>query len=93
MTSVLYARSTDPITSFEAAMHADLNGSESWVFLYLRAHGPMPDAQLEAAGADKWSAQRIRTARSSLVRHGLVRHNGEYALTRFGRRTQIWEAL
>ncbi|HLP97626.1 MAG TPA: hypothetical protein VK149_04195 [Sideroxyarcus sp.] len=90
------ARTTDPITSHEAGARADMNGSEYWVLHALREAGQMTDGSIEllaAIGDVPWSPQRLRTARSALVKRGLVVHTGEYRKTPSGRRTQVWAAV
>lgn len=93
------ARRSDHVTSHEAADSNNVDASIGAVLATLRAEGPMTDEQLVlamevAAAWDRvpaFTQQRIRTARASLVKRGLVRMAGYYRLTATRRRAQVWE--
>ena len=95
------ARTRDPETSHEAADKADTCRSETVVLDLLRKHGPLPDHGIEgwhkmrglsSKGGD-YSGARLRTARSALVRKGLVEWTGERVVLPSGRHARVWRAL
>jgi hypothetical protein len=89
------ARLTDPETSQEAADRADTHGSQSAVLAALQA-GPGTDRQIVRrvqATLGVWSPERLRTARSELVRRGLVEWTGQLATLPTGRHARIWQAV
>lgn len=99
------ARTTDPITSKEAAasIKSDaIRRSQEAVLGMLKRYGAMYDQQL----VDRYlyystidgdiptqSESGIRTRRSELVSKGLVKDSGDKALLPSGRRTIIWKAV
>jgi len=91
-------RTTDPLTSHQAADSNNISGSRAVVLDLLRMVGPQADHEM--VDRHEWSrvhpqytAQRLRTARAELVEAGLVEFAGEYHLTPTGRRTQMWRAV
>lgn len=90
------ARKADPVTSHEAADHNDVHRSIGLVLDILRG-GPLTDFEIEAAASfprgEKYTAQRLRTARAALVERGLVEESGIYRLTPHGRRAVVWTAV
>jgi hypothetical protein len=94
------ARSTDPVTSHDAAASvSDLRGSQQDV---LRAFPPLPfgitDEELVAKyrrmqgeGVVRLQSESgIRTRRAELVKKGLVVDSGERRLTTNGRKATVW---
>lgn len=87
-------------TSHEAADSNDVHGSVATVLDTLRRLGPMHDellvTHIQAAAVfndtPKYTEQRIRTARSTLVEKGLVINTGTKTLTSHNRRTTVWAA-
>lgn len=92
------ARTTDPVTAHEAADSISpeaREASEVWVLATLAEHGPMSDGDVWDwyvlfGPADNWSDSRLRTARSQLVRKGLVIEADKNGLSRAGRRVARW---
>lgn len=91
------ARRTDYETSHEAADTNDVEGSRAEVLTILDA-GPQDDFQIWEAhdravhrfGGPRYTPQRLRTARSELVREGRVEFTGIYHLSPSNRRTRVW---
>ncbi|RTE47918.1 hypothetical protein [Actinobaculum sp. 352] len=76
------ARRGDPVTSWQAAQgltDGHVRGSQQAVLSTLRQSGPLTDPEIAhriAADGGTWSTQRLRTARSELVKAGLVKPIG-----------------
>lgn len=93
------ARTSDPITSHEAAASIapeDLRPRLAAVLNLLAAFGPMTDELLARhyrnyPNLPKQSPSGLRTRRSELVELGLVAASGEYDYTASGRRSIKWE--
>ena len=89
-----YARTNDPVTSWEAAdtiTDDGKRGSQQYVLSYLRVHGPAIAEQIETS-TTKWRASRIRTALTELEHDGLAHPTDSYGRTERGRRARKWEA-
>jgi hypothetical protein len=85
------ARKTDPETSHEAALKVRNRPSEDAVYRELKKRKTgLADFELEARLAGKFFPQRVRTARSELVKQGRVRFAESYRMTRSGRRSRVW---
>jgi hypothetical protein len=90
------ARSTDPDTSRDAAASTDVRGSRAEVLRILTTFGPMSDDELQwrhentPNATRQYTPQRLRTARKSLERDGLVVLTGKPAMTRYHRAAQEW---
>ena len=90
----VYARTNDPVTSWEAAetiTDDGARGSQQYVLSYLRTYGPCIAEQIETS-TTKWRASRIRTALTELERDGLAHPTDSYGRTERGRRARKWEA-
>lgn len=91
------ARTTDPITSHEAAWSLSsetLRASQEAVLAAMRSYGfPIDDAKLAEvySGDPPQSPSGLRTRRAELVDLGLVRDSGETTLLPSGRRAICWE--
>ena len=86
------AKKSNPVTSHEAADMNDVHRSIGLVLDILRA-GPLTDFEIEAAASDRgerYTVQRLRTARAALVERGLVEESGIYRLTPHNRRAVVW---
>ena len=86
------ARPTDPQTSHDAGRSVSRSAGQQEVLDILRAHGPLADFEIRGLASASLSDSRVRTARSELVRHGLVRRADIDRRTPTGRRCQVWEA-
>lgn len=85
------SRTTDPVTSHEAAAGVDGADSRAAVLAELRLRRlGLADFELQEQLAGRFSEARIRTARHELAEAGLVESLGIYRLTRAGRRAQVW---
>ena len=90
----VYARTRDPLTSWEAAESVTddgRRGSQQYVLSYLRVHGPCIAEQIETS-TTKWRASRIRTALTELEHDGLAKPTGKFGRTERGRRARKWKA-
>ena len=90
----VYARTSDPVTSWEAAdtvTDDGKRGSQQYVLSYLRVHGPCIAEQIENS-TTKWRASRIRTALTELEHDGLAHPTDSYGRTERGRRARKWAA-
>lgn len=95
-------RETDPVTSHLAADSNDstVAASQTFVFDLLWWHGPLADHEMVDAAerdfqanphAQKWTPQRLRSARAELVERGLVHMvEGERRRTGTGRNAHVW---
>lgn len=87
-------RSTDPITSHEAADSVkDISDTQKKILSLLET--PMTDEELITAfRAQGWygSDSGIRSRRKDLVDFGVVTAS-DYSVTRSGRRTIVWKKL
>ena len=91
----VYARTRDPLTSWEAAetiTDDGARGSQQYVLSYLRVYGPCIAEQIETS-TTKWRASRIRTALTELEHRGLARPTDSYGRTERGRRARKWAAV
>ena len=89
-----YARTRDPLTSWEAAdtiTYGGARGSQRYVLSYLRVYGPCIAEQIENS-TTKWRASRIRTALTELEHDGLAHPTDSYGRTERGRRARTWQA-
>ncbi|MBE6483651.1 MAG: hypothetical protein E7Z96_02550 [Actinomycetaceae bacterium] len=92
------ARTSDPVTSWEAAQaisDGQMRASEQAVLSALRTGGAMTDPQIAdyvISHGGRWSAQRLRSARADLVRAGLVTPAGVVRPEGSPRRYTIWAA-
>jgi hypothetical protein len=88
------SRTTDPITSHEAAESVSGAESQRAVLAALQAVDfGLADFELEARLFGRFSPERIRTARKELERQGRVEFTGVYRMTRARRRAQVWGAV
>ena len=90
----VYARTNDPVTSWEAAESVTddgARGSQQYVLSYLRVYGPCIAEQIETS-TTKWRASRIRTALTELEHDGLAHPTDSYGRTERGRRARKWKA-
>ena len=90
----VYARTNDPLTSWEAAetiTDDGVCGSQQYVLSYLRVYGPCIAEKIETS-TTKWRASRIRTALTELERDGLAHPTDSYGRTERGRKARKWEA-
>jgi DNA-binding Lrp family transcriptional regulator len=92
------ARSTDPITSHEAAASVRrISEQQNAILNALRQMGKATDLDLTAKLSWLASPQSVRSRRSELVRRGLVRqhetNNGPAYEVIGGRRHTVWEAV
>jgi hypothetical protein len=87
-------RLADPVTSHEAADLSDEEKSIGLVLSILKANpGGLADHQVEAIAVErgeKFSGQRLRTARAALVERGLVEDTDRKIRTPKNRRTTVW---
>lgn len=91
-------RSTDPITSHEAADRADVVGSRIEVCRILSESAPLTDeaiysihimSPVAAERGHPWSLSRMRTARKELTRMGIVEVVGT-GKNRSGYHAKVW---
>ena len=100
-----YARTTDPVTSHEAARVATRSNAKTVVLAILKKHGPLHDdgiltihnEMVRKGLTTARSPQRLRTARHELCDENLVREHKEHGLPvavklATGYASQIWEA-
>ena len=91
------ARSTDPETSWEAAIKVtNIRESQAKIWSILAKVGAMTDEGiLEAMIKRGWliSPSGCRTRRHELCELGLVEHSGNYSKTIMGNRSRVWRAL
>ena len=88
------AKRNNPVTSHEAADLNDTTRSIGLVLDLLREKA-MTDFELEAvsrARGEKYTGQRLRTARAALVEKGRVEKSGIYRMTDNNRRAVVWQA-
>jgi len=94
-----YARTTDPITSHEAADSVEnITETQETILSLLRT--PMCDLELimayrlanEIGKAPYASESGIRSRRAELVHKNLVDHTGEFRLSPSGRRMMVWRS-
>lgn len=99
-----HARSTDPLTSFEAAVSVkELTKKQEAVLEVFDRLGPLYDERLVQAYDDlheydpaRWPEQSesgIRSRRAELVTLGYLRDSGVRAITRSKRGTTVWEPV
>ena len=91
------ARSTDPETSWEAAIKVtNIRESQAKIWSILAKVGAMTDEGiLEAMIKRGWliSPSGCRTRRHELCELGMVEHSGNYSETAMGNRSRVWRAL
>lgn len=88
------ARRSDPLTSHAAADTNDTAGSRRAVLLILQAYRrPLADYEIERIhdeAGGRYTGQRLRTARSELVKSGAVVLAPETTQTPHDRKAQTW---
>lgn len=98
-TKMAHARTSDPVTSHEAARSvSNITGTQQGILDLLRT--PLCDSELIVAyrlgieiGVMPFSSESgIRSRRAELVAKGLVTATGEYRLSTAGRRMIVWVA-
>jgi hypothetical protein len=92
------ARSTDPDTSYQAAVSVgDLTQTQARIYELLleaaRTDEEIYERMVERYGETSTSLSGARTRRAELVAMGLARDAGGRDRTRAGRLTIIWEAI
>jgi len=89
-----YARSTDPLTSHEAAASVDnITETQQAILKALKRSGTdvdLVDRYRNLKGAPRASESGIRSRRSELARLGLVKHVGTTKLAS-GRTAKVWQ--
>jgi len=88
------ARSTDPLTSHEAAASVRrIRESQQAILDVIVAAGPITDEAIFARLTVKLSPSGARTRRAELVERGLVVDSGETAILPSGRRSIKWRSI
>lgn len=88
------ARSTDPVTSWQAALSVmNIRESQQAIYGALMKWGPLTDFEILNRADFKISPSGCRTRRKELVDQGLVEDTARRKRTPSGRRTIIWKAV
>lgn len=95
-TDKAYARTSDPVTSHEAAesvTKSTLRGSRQAVLSAIRRSPDGATAEALERVLPEYRPQRVRTALVELERLGIVARAPETGYTSSGRKAQIWKAV